>query len=160
MAKKPTKTPIEKKDFDLEDFKKSQGLSFTVKEKELAWIPLSEAFHDAVKVPGIPIGYFTSFRGYSNTGKSTAIYEGVAGCQKLGVLPVIYETEGNWNWNHAKNIGVEFEEYVDEEDVLGRAFNASINVSDQGGLTFGKRVQVKNIILQIGCSFQRNELGP
>ena len=115
MAKKPSKQPIEKKEFDLEDFKKSQGLNFTVKEKELSWIPLSEAFHDAVKVPGIPVGYFTSFRGYSNTGKSTAIYEGVAGCQKLGILPVIYETEGNWNWDHAKNVGVQFEEYVDEE---------------------------------------------
>lgn len=115
MAKKPVKKTIEKKDFSLDDFKKDQGLTFTVKEKELAWIPLSEAFHNALKVPGIPIGYFTSFRGYSNTGKSTAIYEAVSGCQKIGVLPIIYETEGNWNWEHAKNIGVEFEEYVDEE---------------------------------------------
>ena len=115
MAKKPTKRPMDKKEFNLEDFKKEQGLDFQVKEKDLAWIPLSEAFHDAVKVPGIPIGYFTSFRGYSNTGKSTAMYEGVAGCQKLGILPIIYETEGNWNWEHARNIGVEFEERVNEE---------------------------------------------
>jgi len=115
MAKKPTKQPIQKSDFNLDEFKKSEGLNFIVKDKELAWIPLSEAFHDAVKVPGIPIGFFTSFRGFSNTGKSTAIYEGVVGCQKLGILPIIYETEGNWNWEHAKNIGVEFEEFVDEE---------------------------------------------
>lgn len=115
MAKKPAKNTIEKKEFNLDDFKKQSGLNFSVKEKELQWIPLSEAFHDAVKVPGIPIGYFTSFRGYSNTGKSTAIYEAVAGCQKIGVLPIIYETEGNWNWQHAKNIGVEFEEFYDEE---------------------------------------------
>lgn len=114
MAKKPTKQPIEKKDFDLESFKKTESLNFNVKDKELAWIPLSEAFHDAVKVPGVPMGYFISFRGFSNTGKSTAIYEGVAGCQKIGVLPVIYETEGNWNWEHAKNCGVIFEESVDE----------------------------------------------
>lgn len=114
MAKKPTKG-IEKKEFNLNDFKKNQGLDFQIKERDLAWIPLSEAFHEAVKVPGIPIGYFTSFRGYSNTGKSTAMYEGVAGCQKLGILPIIYETEGNWNWDHAKKIGVQFEEVVDEE---------------------------------------------
>jgi hypothetical protein len=114
MAKKPTKV-IEKKEFNLSEFKKDQGLNFQIKEKELAFIPLSEAFYEAVKVPGIPIGYFTSFRGYSNTGKSTAIYEGVVGCQKLGILPIIYETEGNWNWEHAKSIGVEFEEVVDEQ---------------------------------------------
>ena len=115
MAKKPEKKGIEKKEFNLNDFKKTQGLDFQIREKELAWIPLSEAFHDAVKVPGIPIGYFTSFRGYSNTGKSTAIYEAIAGCQKLGILPIIYETEGNWNWTHARNIGVEFEETINEE---------------------------------------------
>lgn len=120
MAKKPAKVnsdkkTIDKKGFDLDSFKESEDLNFIIKEKDLAWIPLSEAFHDAVKVPGIPIGYFTSFRGFSNTGKSTAIYEGVVGCQKLGILPVIYETENNWSWEHARNIGVQFEEIVDEE---------------------------------------------
>jgi len=118
MGKKPPKTPIAKSGFNLDDFKNNNGLNMVVKEKELSWIPLSEAFHDAVKVPGIPIGYFTSFRGFSNTGKSTAIYEAVAGCQKIGVLPVIYDTENNWNWEHAKNIGVEFEEFMDESTGL------------------------------------------
>jgi len=115
MAKKPEKKIIPKQEFDLESFKKTEELDFTIKDKELRWIPLSDAFHDAVKLPGIPIGFFVSFRGYSNTGKSTAIYEAVVGCQKIGVLPVIYETEGNWNWEHARNIGIEFEEVVDEE---------------------------------------------
>jgi hypothetical protein len=116
MAKKaPKKQGIEKASFDLDAFKENEGLDNVVKDKNLAWIPLSEAFHDAVKVPGIPIGYFTSFRGYSNTGKSTAIYEGIVGCQKLGILPIIFETEGNWNWEHARNIGVEYQEVVDEE---------------------------------------------
>jgi hypothetical protein len=115
MAKKPAKKPIEKAAFDVNAFKKAEGLNFTIKEKELTWIPLSESFHDALKVPGIPVGYFTSFRGFSNSGKSTAIYEGVVGCQKTGILPIIYETENNWNWEHAKNIGMEFEEYLDEE---------------------------------------------
>ncbi len=115
MAKKPPKQPIGKKEFDLDSFKEKEGLDFNVSEKELSWIPFSDGFHEALKIPGIPIGYFTSFRGYSNTGKSTAIYEAVAGCQKIGILPIIYETENNWNWEHAKNIGIKFEEVVDEE---------------------------------------------
>jgi hypothetical protein len=114
MAKKPAKV-VEKKEFDLQSFLDNEGAGKIVKDKELSWIPLSDAFHDAVKVPGIPIGYFSSFRGYSNTGKSTAIYEAIAGCQKLGILPVIFDTEGNWSWEHAKNIGVKVEEMVDEE---------------------------------------------
>lgn len=115
MAKKPTKNPIEKKDFDLSNFKKTNNLNSTVKEKELSWIPLSPAFHEAVKLPGIARGYMSSFRGYSNTGKSTAMYEAVVGCQKIGDLAVIIETEGNWNWEHARNIGVKFNEVADEE---------------------------------------------
>jgi hypothetical protein len=115
MAKKPAKASIEKKEFDLGAFKKSNGLNPTIKDKELTWIPLSDAFHEAVKIPGIARGYMTSFRGYSNTGKSTAMYEAVVGCQKIGDLAVIIETEGNWNWEHARNIGVKFNEVVDEE---------------------------------------------
>lgn len=117
MPKKPEKKIegkiIEKKVFDLDAFKASEGLTDTGNEKPLRWIPLSEAFHEALKVPGIPLGYFTSFRGFSNTGKSTAIYEAVVGCQKIGILPVIFETENNWNWEHAKLIGIDFEEYPD-----------------------------------------------
>lgn len=118
MAKKPEKPEkqgIEKKPFDPDEFRASEGLDRDVRNKPISWIPLSEAFHDAVKLPGIPKGYFTSFRGYSNTGKSTAMYEGVAGCQKLGDYPVIFDTEGNWQWEHARNCGVQYEEYYDEE---------------------------------------------
>jgi len=115
MAKKAPKKAVGKTNFDLKSFKKNKGIDITVKEKELTWIPLSESFHEALKIPGVARGYFTSFRGYSNTGKSTAIYEAVAGAQKIGDLPVIIETEGNWSWDHAKNIGVKFTEVVDEE---------------------------------------------
>jgi len=116
MAKSPKKT-IDKKSFNLNDFKKSIGLeNQIIEKKELTWVPLSDCFHETLKIPGIPRGYFTSFRGFSNTGKSTAIYEAVAGAQKIGDLPVIIETEGHWDWNHAKNIGVKFDTTkVDEE---------------------------------------------
>ena len=115
MAKKAPKKPVSKSNFDLNKFKKNNGYDITVKDKELTWIPLSDSFHEALKIPGLARGYFTSFRGYSNTGKSTAIYEAVAGAQKIGDLPVIIETEGNWSWEHARNIGVQFEEVIDEE---------------------------------------------
>ena len=117
MSEKKTlpKKTIDKGSFNLTDFKKKNGMDTTVKMKELTWIPLSDSFFEALKIPGLPRGYFTSFRGYSNTGKSTAIYEAVAGAQKIGDLPIIIDTETNWDWEHAKNIGVKFEEVVDEE---------------------------------------------
>lgn len=114
MAKK--KAPIKKKDFGgLDLFKKNKGYKTVVKDKPLDWIPFNEAFHDALGIPGIPKGYLTLVRGYSNTGKSTSAYEAVAGAQKRGILPVIIDTENSWDWEHAKNIGVQFEDVVDED---------------------------------------------
>lgn len=118
MAKKPSKKPskkIEKKDFDLDAVMAENGLNSTVKDKELEWIPLSSAFHEATGIPGIPKGYVTLFRGFSNTGKSTGMYEGIRACQKMGILPVIIDTENNFSWEYAKTIGVKFDEVLDEE---------------------------------------------
>jgi len=115
MAKKPSKTTVKKANYDFSSFKKSQGISKTIPDKELSWIPLSKAWHDAIKLPGFPRGYVSSVRGYTNTGKSTAFYEAIAGAQRVGDLPVIYETEGNFHWDHAKTCGVEFEWVVNED---------------------------------------------
>lgn len=116
MAKKPEKEKniTSKKIFDLDAFKKAKGLIRSTKEKELTWIPFSEAFQEQLGIPGIPRGYTTLARGFSNTGKSTGIYEAIVGCQKIGDLAIILDTEGNFSWEHAKNVGVQFEETTDE----------------------------------------------
>ena len=119
MAKKPTKQPqqpSEKKGFNNEEFKKSIGLGEqTVKDKELTWTPFNEGFFDATGLPGVPRGYTTQFRGFSDVGKSTGIYETLAGAQKLGDYLVIIDTEKSFNWDHARTVGFNFEDVVDEE---------------------------------------------
>jgi len=113
-SKKPTKKVIKKEDFDLDAFLESQGLDSIPNDKELSWIPLSKAWHDALKLPGFPRGYLSLIRGFSNTGKSTAFYEAIRGAQSIGDFPIVIETEGNWSWEHAKKIGVRCTEEVDE----------------------------------------------
>jgi hypothetical protein len=123
-----TKQPVKKKDLSssslgdkkdvLNAFKTKNDLN-GVKDKELEWIVLPEGFYDAVKLPGIPKGFVSDIMGHSDTGKSTFKLEIIAQCQRMGILPVIYETEGNFPWEHARMCGVEFEEvyedFVDEE---------------------------------------------
>jgi len=46
-------------------------------------------------MPGVPKGYVTLFRGYSNTGKSTALMRSIVNAQKMGLLPIIIDTENN-----------------------------------------------------------------
>tara|TARA_R110000782_G_scaffold215659_2_gene303325 strand:- start:3032 stop:4153 length:1122 start_codon:yes stop_codon:yes gene_type:complete len=121
MAKKPEKPtnggkpPINKVPFDLDSFLEAENMDSEHTDKELSWVPLSKAWHDALKLPGFPRGFVSLVRGYSNTGKSTAFYEAIAGCQKIGDLAIVIETEGNWNTAHAKQIGVKFKEVVDRE---------------------------------------------
>jgi len=114
MGKAPKKTNvIDKNDFDLDAFLESENIVTVSQDKELSWVPLSKAWHDAIKLPGFPRGFVSLVRGYSNTGKSTAFYEAIAGTQKIGDLAIVIETEGNWNVDHAKKIGVKFKEFVD-----------------------------------------------
>ena len=105
-----------KGNFDLESFKKSKYLSnSSVTFKEQKWIPLSAAFQDVLSLPGIPMGHITLLRGHSDTGKTTALIEAAVSAQKMGILPVFIITEMKWNWDHARQMGFQMEEVVDEE---------------------------------------------
>jgi len=88
--------PTAKKNFSLDNFKKKVGAD-KVPAKPLQWIPVDDALREATGMPGVPKGYVTLFRGFSNTGKSTALMRSVANAQKMGLLPIIIDTENNIN---------------------------------------------------------------
>ena len=104
-----------KSKFDLSAFKDKKGLKQNVKFKEQTWIPLSQAFQDVTSIPGIPMGHIVLLRGHSDTGKTTALLETAVSAQKRGVLPVFIITEMKWNWEHAKQMGLQVEEVVDKD---------------------------------------------
>jgi len=110
----PQKRPIPKKTFSLEDFKKKTG-GADVPDKATEFIPLSPAFQKATGLPGIPKGYTTLFRGFSNTGKSTALCETLVAYQKAGVLPIIIDTENNLGRERLKAMGFNWDDgfYID-----------------------------------------------
>ena len=108
-----------KGEFNLDKFKQSKNLSSTsVKFKEQKWIPLSSAFQDALHIPGIPMGHISLLRGHSDTGKTTALLEAAVNAQKMGILPVFIITEMKWNWDHAREMGLQFEEVADQDGVV------------------------------------------
>ena len=103
----------------MDKFKKSKNLSSSsVKFKEQKWIPLSSAFQDALQIPGIAIGHINLLRGHSDTGKTTALLEAAVQAQKMGILPVFIITEMKWSWEHAKQMGLQFNEVPDEDGVI------------------------------------------
>lgn len=108
------KKPIAKKTFSLNDFKKKTG-DVDVKDKPTEFVPLSAAFQKATGLPGVPKGYTTLFRGFSNTGKSTALCEALVAFQKAGVLPIIIDTENNLGRERLKAMGFDWDNgfYID-----------------------------------------------
>ena len=86
--------PTKKKAFSLSDYKKKiNDNDFPFKPIE--WIKTSKALQDATGLPGFPKGYVTLARGFSNTGKSTSVLEGIVGAQKAGIIPIIFDLENN-----------------------------------------------------------------
>mgnify|MGYP001546216889 CR=1 FL=1 len=104
-----------KANFDLGKFKEKKMLNANAKFKPQQWIPLSQAFQDVTSIPGIPAGHIVLLRGHSDTGKTTALIEAAVSGQKRGILPVFIITEMKWSWEHAKMMGLEINEVVDEE---------------------------------------------
>ena len=128
------KQPLKKKDFKKPSIASiKEKLNMTIKtsddyvkssaDKPTDFIPLPQAFGDAVKLPGIPKGYLTIVTGWSNTGKSTIKNCLIASCINNGILPVIYETENNFDFKYAIDCGMKATpvygdvevEHVDEE---------------------------------------------
>jgi len=82
------------KRFSMNDYKKKIKAE-DIPDKPLEWIKLSDALETATGMKGYLKGYVTTFCGYSNTGKSTALELGVVEGQKAGLLPIIIDTENN-----------------------------------------------------------------
>jgi len=57
-------------------------------------------------------------RGHSDTGKTTALLEAAVNAQKMGILPVFIITEMKWSWEHAREMGLQFEEVADKDGVV------------------------------------------
>lgn len=111
--------------FDVQNLKTSlfgNEENSRVADKELEWILMPKGFQDALKLPGIPMARGAVIcRGWSDTGKSTVKNCCIAGAMKQGILPVIFETEGNFDFQYAKDCGMQIEpvyddvEHIDEE---------------------------------------------
>ena len=101
--------PLKKKEvkaFNVKDFKKSLKLPTTA-DKPMEWFIMPKGFTDALSLPGIPKGYFTGCCGWNSTGKSTLKNCLIASAQKQGVLPVLFETESNFDFQYAINCGMD-----------------------------------------------------
>lgn len=117
MAKQPLKKK-EVKGFNIKDFKGGLKLP-TVAEKPMEWFVMPKGFTTATSLPGIPKGFFTGCCGWNSTGKSTLKNHLIAAAQKQGVLPVLFETESNFDFQYAIDCGMEATPITDIDEETG-----------------------------------------
>jgi hypothetical protein len=113
--KQPINQPggIPKKDFS--ELKKiTSKFSSVAKYKQQEYFTVDEAFYEASGLPGPAKGHINMFLGHSDTGKTTAMVKSALSVQKQGGLPVFIITEQKWSWEHAKLMGFQFEEVINE----------------------------------------------
>ena len=112
MSETPINTkirkPTPKKEFSLADYKKKTG-AVEVPDKPLQWIKCDEALEKATGLPGFAKGYVNLCRGYTNTGKSTAVCKAIVNAQKMGILPIIIDTENNLGKDRLTLMGFDWE---------------------------------------------------
>lgn len=97
--------------------KTKEDLSKSSADKPLEFIQMPKAFENALKLPGFPMGYMSIITGWSNTGKSTLKNCLIASCINNGIIPVIYETENNFDFSYAISCGMKCEPIYGEVEV-------------------------------------------
>lgn len=133
MAK--TRGIVEKKSFSLNDYKKKKGID-NVMFKPEEWLELGPEFKEVTGIPGFLTGVVNLIIGHSDTSKSTAMILAAISSQKKGRIPVFIITEMKWSWEHAKFMGLEYEEVVDKE-------TGEINY--EGNFIYVDKLQLKSI---------------
>lgn len=121
MATQPLKKKEVKK-FNVNDFKNKLGFQPTKEsssnaDKPMEWLTMPEAYSTALKLPGIPENYVSTIVGHSNVGKSTLVNHALVAAQRKGRIPVIYDTENNFDFTYAKDMGFEAEPVYGDVEV-------------------------------------------
>lgn len=116
MAKK-VEAPKEGEVVDYLSTYKQSPKNLPKPQKPFGYIEFPKAVQKVLGFKGFPLYNCSSVTGYSDTGKTTLVLESIIWCQKNNILPIIVSTEGKFNFEHAKFMGMDcnYREEVDED---------------------------------------------
>ena len=147
MAKQPLKKK-EVKGFSVKNFKNDfLGENSKTADKEIEWIIMPSAFQEALYASGEFYGKIFKYddawivhilasmiRGRSDTGKSTLKNCAIASAMRQGILPVIFETEGNFDFQYAKDCGMDITPMYEEVEYIETLRSGNLIQSISGGV--------------------------
>lgn len=79
------------------------------KQRPLDYLRFSPALAEITAIQGFPISNCSFLLGFSNTGKTTALLEGIVAAQNQSILPIILITEKKFSFAHLKEMGFKCE---------------------------------------------------
>lgn len=62
------------------------------------WLTMPEAVSEAMGLPGLPFGAITQVYGKKDSGKTSMLMQGIAECQKQGILPILILSEPKFDF--------------------------------------------------------------
>jgi len=99
------------KKFDLEAYKKKIKVR-EVQYKPDSYLLVDDCLQALLGLPGIPVGHICQIYGKSDTGKTSLLFHLAAQAQSQGKLPIVYVTEKKVDWNRAKSMGFDKDEFA------------------------------------------------
>jgi RecA/RadA recombinase len=62
------------------------------------WIKMSDEMAEALGMPGLPFGHIMQIYGKKDSGKTSALMDGIVAAQKQGILPILILTEYKFDY--------------------------------------------------------------
>lgn len=128
------------------------------------YIPMPEAFKDAVELQGLPMGVITCTYGKPDTGKTTMLMEAIKGCMQKQVIPVLILTEHKFAYDRLVSMGVEGLPIVVTVDNLEEGYDVIIKMLrdlQQNKLKFTDSEGIEQVIdmTNLSCYFLWDSIG-
>lgn len=76
------------------------------------YVPMPEAFKEALELPGLPMGVISCVYGKPDTGKTTMLMEAIKGCQQKSIIPVLILTEHKFAYDRLQAMGADYTQMV------------------------------------------------
>jgi RecA/RadA recombinase len=76
------------------------------------YVPMPEAFKEAVEMPGLPMGVISCVYGKPDTGKTTLLMEAIKGCQQRSIIPILILTEHKFAYDRLVKMGADYTQLV------------------------------------------------
>ena len=76
------------------------------------YIPMPDAFKEAIEMPGLPMGVISCVYGKPDTGKTTLLMEAIKGCQQKSVIPILILTEHKFAYDRLVAMGADYTQMI------------------------------------------------